>query len=189
MTDEELKAWSGAWQATVPDTEPLQKRTHRELFWLRVIVAGDILGCLACLGVAAWWLLFDFSPLNAALAALFIVIGVIGLAFTAQNWRGVWRAAGESAHDYLALSLRRSDARVRWARFGGWLLAGEALFFIALIAWRWHQTGDAGRMLQATALVTVLFALVGAWLVRFLRREQRRRATLEALAEQLDRED
>lgn len=189
MTDEDLKAWSGAWQATVPDTEPLRRRTHRELFWLRVIVAGDLLGCLACLGVAAWWLLFDFDALNAALAVLFIVIGVAGLAFTAQNWRGVWRAAGESAHDYLALSLRRSDARLRWARFGGWLLGGEALFFIALIGWRWHDGGEPQRMLTAAILVTVLFGLVGAWLVRFWRREKRRRSALEALAEQLDRED
>ena len=189
MTDEDLKAWSGAWQATVPDTEPLRRRTHRELFWLRMIVAGDVLGCLACLGVAAWWLLFDFSPMNAALAVLFIVIGVVGLAFTAQNWRGVWRAAGESAHDYLALSLRRSDARLRWARFGGWLLGGEALFFIVLIGWRWREGGDPQHMATAAVLVTLLFGLVGAWLVRFWRREQRRRSTLEALAEQLDRED
>ena len=91
--------------------------------------------------MAAWWLVYDFSPMNAALAGMFIVIGVVGLVFTAQNWRGVWRAAGESAHHYLGLSLRRSDARMRWAIFGGWLLGAELLFFVGLIGWRWISGG------------------------------------------------
>jgi hypothetical protein len=189
MTDEELKAWAGTWQASVPDTGSLRRRTSRELFWLKVIVAGDLVACIACLCVAAWWLVFDFDALNAALAGLFIVIGLVGLAFTAQNWRGVWQAAGENASDFIALSLRRIAARMRWAWFGGWLLGGELLFFIALIAWRWHTGGDPGRMLFATLLVAILFTLVGAWLLRFWRRERRRRAALEQVAAQLQKED
>ena len=61
--------------------------------------------------------------------------------------------------------------------------------FIVLIGWRWRDGGDPQHMATAAVLVTLLFGLVGAWLVRFWRREQRRRSTLEALAEQLDRED
>lgn len=188
MTDEEMQSWARAWQATTPDLEPLRRRTQRERTCLRWLVIGDLLGSLACL-VAAGWLAWDFSPFHAAMAGLFVVVGVGGLVFTAQNWRGVWHASGESAHDFLSLAVRRSAARIRWALLGIWLLAAEVVFFAGLFAWRWQTVTRPVRSVAAGLLAVALIGLVGAWLLRFLRRERARQVTLRQLAAQLDLED
>lgn len=188
MTEDELRAWAGDWQANVPDLAPLRKRASRELTWLKVIVANDALGSVGCLAVAAWFALDGPDPLRLVLAAGMAVVGVLGCVFTLQNWRGLWQDSAVSARDYLAQARARSAARLRWIRLGGWLLAAEMLFFGAVIAWRWQAGVDPVKAVKALALLAALGVAVGIFFGWLLRRERRNAAMLDGMAADIEQE-
>lgn len=188
MTEDELKAWARDWQSAAPDPGPLRRKASRELLWLRIIVASDALGSLGCLGVAAWFALHEPDLLRLVIAGGLAVVGALGCVFTLQNWRGLWQDSVASARDYLAQARARSAARLRWIRFGGWLLAAEILFFCVVIAWRWHAGVDPARVGKALALLLVLCAAAGIFLGWLLRRERRNAAALEHMAADIEQE-
>jgi hypothetical protein len=188
MTEEEIKAWTRDWQSAATDPGPLGRKASRELLWLRVIVASDALGSLACLGVAAWFALDEPDLLRLVIAGGLAVLGALGCVFTLQNWRGLWQDSVASARDYLAQARARSAARLRWIRFGGWLLAAELLFFGIVIAWRWQAGVAAAKVGKALALLLVLFAVAGLCFGWLLRRERRNAAALERMAADLEQE-
>ena len=55
------------------------------------------------------------------------VLTVVVLAFSVINWRGSFASHRASATDFLALALARSRARLRYIRFGGWLLVADVV--------------------------------------------------------------
>lgn len=189
MTDEELRAWAADWQSGQPDLEPLRRRTRRERGWLRFIIGGDLLACIGCLALAAWWLGSDQDALRQATAVALAVIGILGLAFTAWNWRGLWQENAETVRDFLRLSLARSRARRRWLLVGNWLAAIEFVYFAIVFAWRWHAGAQAESIVTGVLAFTVGIGLAVAWMARMGRRERRRRELLERMAGELDLED
>ena len=188
MTEDELQAWTRDWQSAAPDPGPLRRKASRELLWLRVIVAHDALGSLACLGVAAWFVLDEPDLLRLVIAGGLAVLGALGCVFTLQNWRGLWKDSVASARDYLAQARARSAARLRWIRFGGWLLVAEMLFFAVVIAWRWQAGVAAAKAGRALALLLVLFAVAGLFVVWLLRRERLNAAGLARMAADIEQE-
>lgn len=188
MTEDELAAWSSAWRSHVPDLAPLHRRASREGLWLRVIVASDALGSLGCLAVAAWFVLDEPDLLRLVIAGGMAAIGALGCVFTLQNWRGLWQDSAASARDYLAQARARSAARLRWIRLGGWLLAAEMVFFLAVIAWRWQSGVDPARVGEALALLAALGLAAGIFVGWLLKRERRNAAALARMAADIEQE-
>ena len=188
MTEDELEAWTRDWQSAALDPGPLRRKASRELLWLRVIVASDALGSLGCLGVAAWFVLVEPDLLRLVIAGGLAALGALGCVFTLQNWRGLWQDSVASATEYLAQARARSAARLRWIRFGVWLLAAEMIFFGAVIAWRWQAGVALDQVGKVVALLLIAGAAAGVFMRWLLVRERRHVAALERMAADLGQE-
>ena len=109
------------------------------------------------------------------------------LGFSVINWRGVLAADHESASGFLALAIRRSQARLRYIRFGWWILIADIIVVAGAMALE-HRTGGAERlpgMLASLGAATASVALVLWW---WSRRERRRAERLAAMQRALSPE-
>ena len=176
---EELETWITDWQqpdAAKPAGDVLKQYVRRRSRLLvtsiaieaTIAIVGAIL--LAYLG----WTRVD--PVERAVMSTLAVACIGSLAFGWWNWRGSFRATGETTAIYLELASSRLS-RFRRALYGGWiLLAVEGITFTI---WIWYRSTVAGgpaanRAVWPWLLLIVMCGGAAIWLTvlgRWVRRE------------------
>ncbi|HVS66141.1 MAG TPA: hypothetical protein VMT85_21865 [Thermoanaerobaculia bacterium] len=185
--DELEASWRGGETARADSTtaiDELGARVRRQSRSLRLVALSETLVSVAFLAVAARMVAAPGAGLFEWITAIGIALVVaIAGAFALVNRRGMWRSVAQTPEAYLDLLRRRSAARLRSLRFGGWLLLTETLAFCAWIPFAVDAGNDVlGRLLFG-------YAFLAAWsggaliLVLVLRRRAvAERAALEQLA-------
>ena len=184
MTDRELERWTAAWRAGSPAATDLASKARRERTWLFAWIASDWIVGLALLGVAAWLWIADGTAVMRFAAAGIVVLTVAALAFTTWNWRGSLADEQASAAEFLALAERRSRARLRYVRFGWWVLAAD-LVIIAGAHWLMYVDEGARRLPAMIGMTIVAIAAAAAILFWWGRRERSRAQRLAAMRQAL----
>ena len=179
MTDQDIDRWAADWREGAAPAD-LARMARRERWQLAAWIAIDWAVGAALLAFAAWLWFDDGSPVMRFAAAGIVLLTVVALAFTTMNWRGSFRGDRASAADFLALAAARSRARLRYVRFGWWVLAADLAVIAGAALIEFQSVGPARlpSMLAAAALAT---AAAGAVLYAFGRRERRRAERLAAI--------
>jgi len=180
MSDQDIERWTAEWRAGAPPAADLARMARRESRQIGAWIALDWIAGVALLAFAAWLWFEDGSPVMRFAAAGIVVLTVAALAFSVINWRRSFAGDRASAADFLALALARSRARLRYIRFGYWLLAADIVVIAGAAALEYRDEGF-GRlpgMLGTAAIVTFAVAVV---LFAWSRRERRRAERLAAL--------
>lgn len=189
MADEELQAWSQAWTSAPAPEAGLSAMKRKDLLMLRLIVGGDLLGCIGCLALALWLVFARGDSTALVVAAGMAVLAVAGFAFLGWNWRGLWADAGSTARAYLATALARHAARRRWLAFCWWIGALEVVFFGGVILWRWRSGVATERVLDVT-LFSLAIVAAAAWTLQWIAQKERRTGTeLARMQADIDAED
>ncbi len=180
MTDRDIERWTAEWRAGSPPVADLAQMARRESRQIGAWIALDWIFGAGLLAFAAWLWFDDGSTVMRFAAAGIAVLTVVALAFSVINWRGSFASNRASATDFLALALARSRARLRYIRFGGWLLAADVVVIAgaALLEFRDEGFGRLPGMLGTATLVTLAVAVV---LFAWRRRERRRAERLAAM--------
>lgn len=181
MTDRDMDRWAANWRDdTKSAATDLARMAHRERRIIYAWIAIDWIVGAGLLAFAAWLWFDDGSPVMRFAAGGIVALTVAALAFVTYNWRGSLAADRASAADFLAQARRRSHARLRYVRFGWWILAADLVVIAsaALIEFRADGTARLPSMLGMAALATAAAALI---LFTWGRRERRRAARLAAL--------
>jgi hypothetical protein len=180
MTDQDIDRWSTNWRESAPAPADLARLARREARQLGAWIALDWIVGAALLAFAAWLWFDDGTPVMRFAAAGIVVLTLVALAFTTLNWRGSFRGERASSADYLALALERSRARLRYVRFGWWVLAADLVVIAGafLIEIRDEGLARLPGMLASAALATGVAASV---LTIWGRRERRKQERLAAL--------
>jgi len=184
MTDRELERWTAAWHQSAAPPPDLVRMARRERRLLSVWIATDWAVGVALLGFAAWIWLAIGTPVMRFAAAGIVLLTVAALAFTMLNWRGSFAGERASAIDFLALAERRSQARLRYIRFGWWVLAADLIVIAGAMLLEFRDEGAARlpAMLAMAALATAAAAAILFW---WGRRERRRADRLAAMRQAL----
>lgn len=180
MTDQDLERWKSAWREGMPAPADLPRLAERERRVLLAWVAVDWFAGLALLGFAAWIWIAIGTPVMRFAAAGIVLLTVAALAFTVVNWRGSLAGEGATTTDFLALALRRSQARLRYIRFGWWVLVAD-LVVIAGAAFLEYRDEGPARIPSMLAMAAAATALAAAILFWWGRRERRRAGRLAAM--------
>jgi drug/metabolite transporter (DMT)-like permease len=180
MTDRDIDRWSANWRESAPAPADLARLARREARQIAAWIALDWIVGAGLLAFAAWLWFDDGTPVMRFAAAGIAVLTLVALAFTTINWRGSFRGERAASADYLALALERSRARLRYIRFGWWVLAADLLVIAGafLIEIRDEGLARLPGMLASAALATGVAAAVLYFLGR---RESRKQARLAAL--------
>lgn len=183
MTDQELERWTAAWRAGTPVADfPLKARRERR--WLFAWIAMDWTAGVGLVAFAAWLWIADGSTVMRFTAAAIVVLTAAALAFTTWNWRGSLAEEQASTREYLELAERRSRARLRYVRFGWWVLAADLVVIAAAHVLLYLDEG-ARRLPGMIAMTAAAIAAAAALLWWWQRRERRRAQRLAALREAL----
>lgn len=184
MTDPDIDRWSANWREDTPAPADLARMARREQRLLKAWISLDWIFGAGLLGFAAWLWIADGTPVMRFAAAGIVVLTLVALAFTTLNWRGSLRGDRASAADFLALAVARSRARLRYVRFGWWVLAADLVVIAGafLIEARDEGLARLPTMLASAAVAVGLAAAVLAW---WGRRERRRAAHLAAMQQAL----
>jgi hypothetical protein len=177
--DEELQSWMTDWQRTDtarPAGDALQQYVRRRSRMLVASLAIEtFVAVIGATGLAyLWWTRVD--PLERAVMATVAMACIGSLAFGWWNWRGSFKAAGETTAVYLDLSASRL-VRFRRALYAGWiLLAVEAVAFTVWVSYRTNLVGGPGATRTAWPWLLLIGMCGGAavWLTvlgRWVRRE------------------
>lgn len=185
MSDQELERWMTAWQDGTPPAEGLARMARRERRLLTAWIALDWVIGAALLSFAAWLWFAIGTPVMRFAAAGIILLTIAVLAFTVVNWRGSLAGDRASAADFLGLALRRSRARLRYIRFGWWVLAADLVVIAGAVALELRDEG-AARLPVMLASAAVATAAAAALLVWWGRRERRRTERLVAMQQALN---
>lgn len=180
MIDQELKRWTAAWREETPAPADLPRLAERERRLLVAWIAIDWVVGLFLLGFAAWIWFAIGTPVMRLAAVGIVLLTIAALAFTVVNWRGSLAGESASATDFLALALKRSRARLRYIRFGWWVLAADVAVIAgaALVELRDEGAARIPAMLGMAAAATAAAAAVFYW---WGRRERRRAERLAAM--------
>jgi hypothetical protein len=180
MTDRDIDRWSAEWRESALAPTDLARLARREARQLATWIALDWIAGAGLLAFAAWLWFDDGTPVMRFAAAGIAVLTLVALAFTTLNWRGSFRGERASSADYLALALERSRARLRYIRFGWWVLAADLVVIagVFLIEIRDEGLARLPVMLASAALATGVAAAV---LYIWGRRERRKQQRLAAL--------
>jgi len=181
MSDQDMERWTNAWrndpQAVTADLARLARRERRMLYaW----IAFDWLVGIGLLGFAVWmWLAIGTAPVGFAAIGIWVLTFVV-LGFTVINWRGMLAADRDSATEFLAYAIRRSQARLRYIRFGWKILVADIIVVAGAMALEYRDEGPDRLpvMLASLAAATGSVALVLLW---WDRRERRRAQRLAAM--------
>jgi hypothetical protein len=182
MTDPDIDRWAAGWRDSVPPVADLARLARRERRVIRLWIAMDWVVAAGLLAFAAWLWFDDGSPAMRFAAGGIAALTVAALAFVTHNWRGSLAADRASAADFLAQARRRSRARLRYVRFGWWVLVADLIVIAgaASIEVREHGPERMLPMLATAALATGAAAAALAW---WERREKRRARHLAALTQ------
>ncbi len=188
MTDRDLERWAAAWREGTPPAVDLARMAARERRWLATWIALDWAVGAALLAFAAWIWFAIGTPVMRFAAAGIVALTLAVLAFTVVNWRGSLAGERASVADFLTLAGRRSRARLRYIRFGWWVLAADLAVIAGavLIEVRDEGTARLPGILAMAALATAVAAGILSW---WGRRERRRAARLEDLRRALGAEN
>ena len=137
----------------------------------------------------AAWLWFEVgTPTTRFAAGGIVVLTVVALAFSMNNWRGSLAADRASAADFLALAERRSRARLRYVRFGWWVLVADLVVIAGAMSLEVRDEGP-DRMLPMLAMTAIATGAAVASSCRGgSRRERRRAQRLSALKRAMHRD-
>ncbi|MGQ0384436.1 MAG: hypothetical protein ACT4UP_07150 [Gammaproteobacteria bacterium] len=180
MSDPDLDRWTAAWRQGTPDAAGLAGKARRERRWLLAWIAGDWAAGVGLVGFAGWLWFADGSTTMRFAAAGIVVLVVAALAFTTLNWRGTLANERASAAEFLALAERRARARLRYVRFGWWVLAAD-LVVIAGACWFLYLEEGAARLPKMAGMAVAAILAAAAILWWWSRRERRRAERLAAL--------
>jgi len=180
MSDPDLDRWTAAWRAGTPDAAGLAGKARRERRWLLAWIAGDWVVGLGLIGFAGWLWFADGSPTMRFAAAGIVVLVTAALAFTTLNWRGSLAGDRASAAEFLELAERRSRARLRYVRFGWWVLAADLVVIAGAHGFVYAEEG-AARLPEMIAMSTAAILAAAAILWWWGRRERRRAERLAAM--------
>lgn len=180
MTDNDLDRWTVAWRANAPQSTDLAHMARREHRVLLAWITLDWCVGLALFGFAAWLWVADGSPVMRFAAIGIVVLTAVVLAFTVVNWRGSLGGEQASAAEFLALAEQRSVARLRYIRFGWWILAAD-LVVIAGAHVLEFADGGLKRLPSMLAMALAATAVAAGILLWWGRRERRRAQRLAEL--------
>jgi hypothetical protein len=181
MTDPDIDRWASDWrkdpQAATADLARLARRERRTLYaW----IAFDWAVGAGLLVFAVWmWLAIGTAPVGFAAIGIW-VLTIVVLGFTVINWRGMLAADRRSAAEFLAYAVRRSQARLRYIRFGWKILIADIHVVAGAMALEYRDEGPERLpvMVASLAAATGSVALVLLW---WGRRERRRAERLAAM--------
>jgi hypothetical protein len=181
MSDPDMDRWASAWrddpQAATADLARLARRERRTLYaW----IALDWAVGAGLLVFAVWmWLAIGTAPVGFAAIGIW-VLTIVVLGFTVINWRGMLAADRSSAAEFLAYAVRRSQARLRYIRFGWKILVADIIVVGGAMALEYRDDGPDRLpvMLASLAAATGSVALLLLW---WGRRERRRAERLAAM--------
>ena len=180
MTDHDFERWTAEWRAGAPPVADLARMAKRERRLLTAWIAFDWIVGAGLLVFAVWmWLAIGTTPVGFAAISIW-VLTIVVLGFTVINWRGMLAADRGSAADFLAYAVRRSQARLRYIRFGWKILIADVVVVATAMALEYRDEG-ADRlpaMLFSLIAATVSVAMVLLW---WGRRERRRAERLAAM--------
>jgi len=180
MSDQDIDRWTAAWRAGAAPTADLARMARRERRLLTAWVALDWSVGAGLFAFAAWlWIAVD-TPVARFAAIGIAALTVVVLAFTIVNWRGSFAGDRASASDFLALALTRSRARLRYIRFGWWVLAADLAVIGGAVALEIRDEG-AARLPGILALAALATAVAAGILLWWGRRERRRAERLAAM--------
>ncbi len=189
MSDPDMERWASAWrddpESTTADLARMARRERRVLFaWIATdwIVGACLLAC------AAWLWLEVGTPATRFAAGGIVALTVVALAFSVNNWRGSLAADRASAADFLALAQRRSRARLRYVRFGWWILVADLIVIAGAVSLEVRDEGP-DRMLPMLAMTAIVTGAAAAALAWWQRRERRRAKRLSALKNALQQDE
>jgi len=180
MTDRDIERWTAEWRAGAPPVADLARMAKRERRLLTAWIAFDWLVGAGLLALAMWmWLAIGTAPVGFAAIGIG-VLTIVVLGFSVINWRGMLAADRESASGFLTLALRRSQARLRYIRFGWLILVADIIVVAGAMALEFRDGGTARLpgMLASLASATAAVAAVLLW---WGRRERRRAERLAAM--------
>ncbi|MGQ0430732.1 MAG: hypothetical protein ACT4UQ_12440 [Gammaproteobacteria bacterium] len=180
MSDPDLDRWTAAWREGTPQAAGLAIKARRERRWLLAWIIADWTTGMALIGFAAWLWFADGSATMRFAAAGIVILTIAALAFTTLNWRGSLAGAHASAAEFLALAEQRSRARLRYIRFGWWVLAADAVV-IAGAHWFLYVEEGAARLPVMFGTAAAAIAAAAGILFWWGRRERRRAERLAAM--------
>lgn len=184
MKDPDIERWTAAWREGTPIATDLARGARRERRWLLAWIALDCTFGLALIVFGGWlWFIVD-SPSLRFVAAGIVALTVTALAFLMWNWRGTLADELSSATEFLALARRRSRARLRYVRFGWWILVADLVIIVGYHGLQLREgLQPTGRAIATAAAVIA----AGAAIILLWGRYERRRADrLEALQKAMD---
>ncbi|MGH8197670.1 MAG: hypothetical protein ACRETI_05835 [Steroidobacteraceae bacterium] len=180
MTDQDIDRWTAAWQSGAPPTADLARMAQRERRILTAWIALDWTVGAGLIAFAAWLWFAVGTPVTRFAAAGIAVLTVVVLAFTVVNWRGSFAGDRASAADFLGLALARSRARLRYIRFGWWVLAADLVVIAGAVGLEIRDEG-AARLPGILAMVALATAVAAGILLWWGQRECRRAQKLGAM--------
>ena len=185
MKDQELDRWTSAWREGTPPASDLACMARRERRLLTIWIAFDWIVGAGLLAFAAWIWFAIGTPVMRFAAAGIVLLTIAVLAFTVVNWRGSLAGDRASAVDFLGLAIRRSSARLRYIRFGWWVLVADLVVIAGAFALEIRDEGMA-RLPGMLAAAMVATAVAGAVLLWWGRRERRRAERLATMQQALN---
>ena len=188
MTDQDIDRWAADWRGNPPPIADLARMARRERRVIYAWIAMDWLVGAGLLAFAAWLWFDDGSPVMRFTAGGIAALTVAALAFATHNWRGSLAADRASAADFLAQAGRRSRARLRYVRFGWWVLAADLVVIAGAALIEFREEGP-GRMLPMLAMAALATGAAAAALYGWGRREKRRAQRLSALTKAMQRDE
>lgn len=194
VRDDEMREWMDAWQGgdgppAPAAREAILRRVKRRTLGLRVLVAAEVILVLAALALLGWLARTSPHPVDAAVAAALGLLGVVVLAFSLWNRRGVWRTRARTTSALLDFNLLRARRRRRGLRAGWVLLALEVLLLAPWIRLHVQEASagapETGDLVRGYLLLTLFVGIAAAILVALGRWTRREIARLEELRREL----
>lgn len=187
-----LEELTELWRSEHPPAaalDTLRRKVARETRTVRLAAIADLAIVLTVWPVAAQLLDAGVSrAATLAIAALWLVNAAIA-GFALWNRRGAWSAAGETPHDYVALTTRRARARLRTARFVPAAATVQAVAVVLAVALAPANNMAPDRTLRASVAAAVLVVASSLWAGWYGRRARADLSDLARVSELLADED
>jgi hypothetical protein len=115
----EWTAIAAAWQRhdahLAVDPRTLEAKIRRDTTMMQRVLVVEIAFSLAVVAFTVWTLISESSPRGVLIAVDTCVVLAIVWAFALWGRRGLWQPSAESTREYLVVSRRRAELRLRAA--------------------------------------------------------------------------